>query len=81
MNYIDHLQNLITERNKRELLFKDIIEDYNKLYIDYQEVTSKVKTLECHYTALQTEHHKLKEMTKVTMNPGNLIVNDDYFSN
>ena len=81
MNYEDHLQSLIKRRNKRELLFKDIIGDYNKLYSDYQVVTNKAKTLESQYTALQIDHHKLKEMTKVTMDPGNLIVKDDYFSN
>lgn len=79
MNYETHLLKLIETRNKREHLFRDIIQDYNQLYQEFREVTKRSEKLEHQYEELKTDHHKLKEMTNVTIDSGNLIVKDDYF--
>jgi len=79
MTYDLDLHKLIKERNKREHLFKDIIDDNNKLYSDYTTINKTSIKLQTQYDNLSIAYHNLKEMTKVTMTPGNLIVNDHYF--
>jgi len=79
MDYNQHLLKLIKKRNDRELMFKDIIKDYNDIYKHTKHLEQENATLQKKNELLTSKIHSLEEMTKITIHKTDIIINDDYF--
>ena len=79
MDYNHHLLKLIKKRNAKELMFKDIINDYNDIYKHTKHLKQENATLQKNNELLTSKIHSLEEMTKITIHKTDIIINDDYF--
>ena len=79
MDFEQHLQKLIAERNKREGNFRNIIKDNNTLYQELKKLKQQNLELQTKVESLDTKLFNLEEMTKVSFDKGTTVVNDNYF--
>ena len=79
MDFEQHLQKLIAERNKREGNFRNIIKDNNTLYQELKKLKQQNLELQTKVESLDTQLFNLEEMTKVSFEKGSTEVNDNYF--
>ncbi len=79
MNYEKHLLTLIKKRNERELMFKDIINDYNDIYQKSRQLEKKNKLLQQQNEELSNRLHDIEEMTKITIHKKGIEIDDNYF--
>ena len=79
MDYKQHLLQLIKKRNDRELMFRDIINDYNDIYKRTKLLEKEKSILQKSNDQLTSKIHTLEEMTKITIHKTDIVINDYYF--
>ena len=79
MDYEKHLLKLIQLRNEKELGFKTIIDSHNKLWRENQLLVKENKDITKNLDILQDKIIKMKELYNIVIDPGNIVIKDNYF--